>query len=249
MSHRIGLAIVFGSAALLLTVWWSMWRARRRLHRLAREQVGLAPVSTTPTGNRGHRIHRAGSARRRRRRNDEIDEQLSPALQLIVGHLRIGRNVVAALGEVAASTPEPLGPILGEIVAEARLGTPVDEVMQTIADREGNRHLGVVSSAIGLHTRHGGSLVEILETVIGTIEEEDRLRRDIKSLTADGRLSAKVLMAMPPVMLGFVSATSPGYAAPLIDTALGRVLSVVGVILGISGWLWLRALGNPEVIA
>ena len=248
-------ALLFGVAAVLLTVWWTSLRARRRLHRLARQQVGLIPRETTPAREavlarlaREHPL-RPFAARRRRKRTEALDDQLSPALQLIIGHLRIGRNIVAALAEVATVTPEPLGSVLGEVVAEARLGTPVDEVLQTMAALEHNRHLNIVASAIGLHTRHGGSLIEILETVIDTIEEEDRLRRDIKSLTADGRLSAKVLLAMPPAMLGFVTLTSPGYARPLLDTPLGRVMSIAGLILAVGGWYWLRVISNPEVVA
>ena len=71
--------------------------------------------------------------------------------------------------------------------------------------------------------------------VVETIEEEDRLRRDIKSLTADGRLSAKVLLAMPPAMLAIISVLSPGYATPLANTSFGRMLAMVGVVLGLVG--------------
>ena len=253
MSTKFIVAILFGVAAVCAVTWGTAWYARQRLHRLAREQVGLAPRSTGATGSANvssRRIHRrAFETRGQRKRNETLDSQLSPALQLVIGHLRIGRNIVSALAEVATNTAAPLGEILGEVVAESRLGTPLDEVLQTIAAREHNRHLGIVASAIGLHSRHGGSLIEILETVVDTIEEEDRLRRDIRSLTADGRLSARVLMAMPPVMLVFVTVTSPGYARPLIDTAPGRFLSLIAIVLGVTGWAWLRAIGTPDVNA
>lgn len=116
-----------------------------------------------------------------------------------------------------------------------------------VADREENRHLAIVASALVLHGRHGGSLVEILETVIETVEEEDRLRRDLRSVTADGRLSAAVLLAMPPVVLVFVSAMSPGYAAPLVTSPLGIAMSTTAAVLGVIGWRWLHRLGNPEI--
>lgn len=194
-------------------------------------------------------VSRSLHARATRTRHQQVDDQLASALQLVIGHLKIGRNVVAALAEAADVTPQPLGGILEEIVAEARLGLPVDEVLARVADAEENRHLGIVASAVGLHTRHGGQLVEILENVLGTIEEEDRLRRDIKSLTADGRLSATVLMAMPPAMLVLVSILSPGYATPLFVHPTGRVMLYAGVVLGLVGWRWLRALGTPKVVA
>jgi tight adherence protein B len=85
--------------------------------------------------------------------------------------------------------------------------------------------------------------------VIETVREEDRLRRDIKSLTADGRLSAIVLMLMPPFALAFVSLFNPRYAEPLVTEPLGRAMSVTAVVLGLVGWRWLRTLSRPEVVA
>jgi len=192
---------------------------------------------------------RSWNARKERKRRERLADQLAPALQLIVGHLRIGRNVTSAFSEVAAETPAPLGDLLNEVLSEVRLGSSLDETLQLVADREGDRHLGVVSSAIGLQSRHGGSLVEILETVVETIEEEDRLRRDIRSLTADGRLSAQVLLAMPPAMLVMVTILSPGYTAPLVEHPMGRAMAISGVVLGLVGWRWLRALSTPKVVA
>ncbi len=179
--------------------------------------------------------------------NEKLSEQLAPALQLVVGNLRIGRNVLGSIDDVADSTPAPLGAILREAVTEAKLGTPVGHVLGGIAQREKSRHLGIVASALTLQARHGGSLIEILDTVIETIEEEDRLRRDVKSVTADGRLSSTVLLAMPPVVLLLISVLSPGYAEPLVATRLGNVLAVAAVGLGAVGWRWLRALANPEI--
>ncbi len=194
-------------------------------------------------------VTRSRRTRQQRRRSQELADQLAPALQLIIGHLRIGGNVLSSLAEVSETTADPLKSILQEVVAEARLGSPVEEVLQVAADREGDRHLNIVASAIGLHARHGGSLVEILDSVTDTIEEEDRLRRDIRSATADGRLSATVLLAMPPVSLALVSLLSPDYATPLITEPLGRAMSVTAVVLGVTGWRWLRVLGNPRVAA
>lgn len=185
--------------------------------------------------------------RRKQRRREQLAAELAPTLRLIVGHLRIGRNFTSALADVASSAPEPLRGLLEEVVADARVGANVSEVLERVAVREKERHLSIVASAVGLQMRLGGSLAEILESVIDTIEEEDRLRRDIRALTADARLSGQILLAMPPVMLAFVSVTSPGYAEPLITDPMGRAMSTVAVVLALVGWRWLRALGNPEV--
>lgn len=199
-----------------------------------------------PSGRVGP-LSRVRIERGEKRRREQLAEQLAPALQLVIGNLRIGRNVLASLAEVSDSVADPLGGVLREVVAEAKLGAPVGDVLLAVAQREENRHLAIVASALILHGRHGGSLVEILETVGETIEEEDRLRRDMRSVTADGRLSAAVLLAMPPVVLLFVSAINPGYAAPLVTTPLGLFMSGCAVVLGTMGWKWLHVLSNPEI--
>ena len=174
---------------------------------------------------------------------------LAPALQLLVDNLRVGRDLVSALAEVSESADEPVASLFGTVVSEVRLGARVDAAFAEVADSEGDRHLSVVASAVGLNIEFGGNLVEILGSVIESLEEEDRLRRDIDSLTADGRLSSTVLLALPVLTLIVVSVLSPGYAAPLLNEPAGRLMSGGGVVLGGVGWMWLRALSNPEVVA
>lgn len=218
----------------------------RSVRRVALGQLGLAPRST----NRSRwSVKSLRSRRAERRRRDEISAQMSPALSMIVGNLRIGRNVLGAIAEITDSVPEPLQSVLREIVTDVRLGGTVEDVVMRIAEREANPHLKVVASALSLHAQHGGSLVEILETVTESIEEEDRLHRDIRSLTADARLSAIVLMVMPVVAVVVVSLLSPGYMSPLVTEPAGRAMSVSALVLGAVGWRWLRALGQPEVTA
>lgn len=184
--------------------------------------------------------------RKIRQRGDALTAELAPALQLIISQLRIGRNILGAITEVAPSIPDPLGPLLRDAVAGAQLGIPIDEELFGIARDEKNPHLEMVASAISIHSRLGGSLTDILQTVVDDIEEEDRLKRDIRSLTADGRLSAQILLAMPPAMLLVVSLMSPGYASPLVTDPLGRALSGLALVLAIIGVLWLRTLSSEE---
>lgn len=201
--------------------------------------VGAAPVI----------LDSMSKKRAARKRTEAIAAGLAPALQLLVDNLRVGRDLVSALSEVSESADEPVASLFATVVSEVRLGARVDVAFADVADEEDDRHLSVVASAVGLNIEFGGNLVEILGSVIESLEEEDRLRRDIDSLTADGRLSSTVLLVLPVLTLIVVSVLSPGYAAPLINEPAGRLMSGVGLILGVVGWLWLRALSNPEVVA
>lgn len=237
MSTPILAASAFGAVASIGAVgaqaWWKSPSASSRLREVSETRDSV--------------VDRVKARHRETKRKDDLADQLAPAMQLVVGNLRIGRNVVASLSEVSDSVADPLGGLLREVVAEAKLGAQVGDVLLAVAQREENRHLAIIASALVLHGRHGGSLVEILETVIETIEEEDRLRRDMRSVTADGRLSASVLLAMPPVVLLFISALNPGYAKPLVTTPLGLAMSACAVLLGGVGWRWLHVLSNPEI--
>lgn len=200
--------------------------------------LGFAPVGVVTA-----RRHRAEA-----RRAARLAVELGPALQLVVDNLRVGRDLVSALAEVSETASEPVSSIFANVVAETRVGSRVDVALRAQADLENDRHLRVVASAVGLHTEHGGNLVEILSSVVETIEEEDRLRRTIAAITADGRLSGQVLLALPIFSLIAVSVLSPGYALPLVQSPLGLMMSVVAVVLGVAGWFWLRTLSRPAVL-
>ncbi|MDA2946275.1 MAG: type II secretion system F family protein [Actinomycetota bacterium] len=190
--------------------------------------------------------HRTITRSRARRRSAALNAALAPALQLVIDQLRVGRTLVAALDATVPSVDEPLASIVQQALNTHRLGTPLADVLEQVATEENNRHLDVIASALGLHARQGGSLTEILATVVEAIEEDDRLRRDMLTLTADARLSANVLLALPIGALIITSLLSPGYATPLIATPLGRLLSMTAVTLGTIGVIWLRHLARPE---
>jgi tight adherence protein B len=249
MNTQWSASLAFAGAAAMAAVQLTTRVKERRAERRMRQNVGVVPRDVD-TGRQPRSRHLRPFAKRRQRLdNDELSAQLAPALELMVGHLKIGRNISAALAEVTETVDEPLRSVFVDSLEESRLGTPLSDALQRHASRTNNRHLGIMSSAIGLQARHGGSLVEVLESVHTTIDEEDRLRRDIQTLTADNRLSAKVLLALLPVVLGAVSVLNPGYAAPLVTEPLGQRMSAAGVVLAFVGWRWLRRLANPEVVA
>ena len=190
-------------------------------------------------------VTRSLAARRQRRRQESLDEALGASLQLMIDQLRVGRDLTGAFTTVAESALFPLNEILDSVLAEARLGRPLHDAVEAAAEAEQSRHFDVIASAIGLHGHHGGSLTEILSTVSESIEAEDELRREVETLTAEGRLSAQVLMALPLASLALLSLLSPGYAGPLFTTSAGHALTIVGLVLGAAGWGWLRALSRP----
>ena len=191
-------------------------------------------------------IARSLNKRSARKRQRALNDALAPALQRIVDQLHVGRTISAAIEASVEHASDPLDGIFRRVISDNNVGIPIDVSLTTIAAEERNRHLDIIASALALHAQHGGSLTDILVAVLESIEEEDRLRRDLLTLTADARLSANVLLAMPIGALVITSLLSPGYATPLIESSTGRFMSVSGAVLGMLGVLWLRHLAQPE---
>lgn len=191
-------------------------------------------------------ITRLINNRSARKRQRALDDALAPALQRIVDQLSVGRTMSSAIEASIEHASAPLDGIFRRVISDNNVGISIDESLRSVASEESNRHLDIIASALGLHAQHGGSLTAILLAVLESIEEEDRLRRDLLTLTADARLSANVLLAMPIGALVITSLLSPGYATPLIATSAGQMMSVGGVILGTLGVIWLRHLAQPE---
>lgn len=191
-------------------------------------------------------IARSVNKRSAKKRQRSLNDALAPALQRIIDQLSVGRTMSAAIEASIEHASAPLDGIFRRVISDNNVGIPIDVSLTAIAAEECNRHLDIIASALALHAQHGGSLTDILIAVLESIEEEDRLRRDLLTLTADARLSANVLLAMPIGALAVTSLLSPGYATPLIATSAGRVMSVGGAVLGMLGVLWLRHLAQPE---
>jgi tight adherence protein B len=178
--------------------------------------------------------------RLRVRRQTAFADQLDDSLQLMASSLRAGHSVLRAVDAVSKDTEAPTSEEFARVVNETRVGRDIGVALEEVADRTGNQDFEWVVQAIGIHREVGGNLAEILDRVSGTIRERNQLRRHAKSLSAEGRISGIVLMAMPVVVFVLVSLTSPGYTDALTGTGTGRLLLLIAVGLMAVGGLWLR---------
>jgi tight adherence protein B len=97
-----------------------------------------------------------------------------------------------------------------------------------------------IAQAIAIHREVGGNLAEVLDAVSHTIRERNALRRQVKALAAEGKLSAIVLMALPFVVSGFLLLTSPGFITRFTDSGLGWAMLLAAGVLLLIGGLWLK---------
>lgn len=180
------------------------------------------------------------------KRRKAFADQLDGTLQLMASSLRAGHSMLQALSSVAKESEEPTASELARVVNETRVGRPVVPALEEAAERMQSEDFVWAVQAIAINREVGGSLAETLDGVAGTIRERGQVRRQVAALSAEGRLSAVILMLLPFGVTGFLLMSNPGYLAPFIESPLGFGLIGVGVVLLIVGGFWLRKVVEIE---
>jgi hypothetical protein len=152
-----------------------------------------------------------------RRRRKQFETMLPDTLQLLASTLRAGYSLMQGVEAVSQEVSEPMGRELRRVVTEARLGRPLEESLDAVAERMGSNDFAWAVMAIRIQREVGGNLSELLVTVGDTMTERERLRRDVNALTAEGRVSAIVLGILPIGVGAFIAMGNPGYLDPLFD--------------------------------
>lgn len=179
------------------------------------------------------------------RRRSQFADQLTESLQLLTGSLRAGNGLAQALDTVAHESESPTSDEFRRVVIESRLGRDLTEALDALATRMRSKDMLWVVQAIDINREIGGNLTEILDTISGTIRDRNRLRRQVSALTAEGRLSAIVVMVLPFALAAFMAATNRAYIAVLFTSWTGLLLLGSGGLLLFLGGVWLRKLVSP----
>lgn len=176
------------------------------------------------------------------RRRRAVAEQLADTLQLLAATLRAGYGLLHAVEVVSQRAPEPTAQEFRRVVIETRLGRSLPDALTGLAARLDIPDLRWVVQAIAIHQDVGGDLTHVLETVGGTIREREEIRGQVHALSAEGRLSGIVLLALPIVLALGLAALRPGYLSVLTSHWLGWLMITAGIVLLAIGGLWVRRL-------
>jgi tight adherence protein B len=173
--------------------------------------------------------------------------QLPDTLQLLSGSLSAGYSLPQAVDAVVRQGTPPVAEELRKALVEARLGAPIEDALDDVADRMGSKDFRWVVMAVRIQRQVGGNLAEVLATTAATLRERERLRRQVQVLSAEGRLSAYILFGLPIFFTLYLLATRPGYLSPLVTDPIGWVmLGGMAVLLTVGGF-WLRKVVTVEV--
>jgi tight adherence protein B len=169
--------------------------------------------------------------RSRRKRQNAMIEQLADTLSVLASSLRAGYSFLQALDTVSKEIGEPSATEFQRVVAEIRLGRPVEDALIAMAIRVGSDDLKWAVIAINVQRQVGGNLAEVLDIVANTVRERAYVRRQVQVLSAEGRLSVAILAALPPLILLYIAIVNPEYIEPLFNTTPGLILLAGGTVL------------------
>lgn len=184
---------------------------------------------------------------RRQTRLRRFETQLPDALMLLTSALRAGYSFPQAMQTVAGELPPPLAAEFAWASGEVTLGVPLETALNRVLARVPSPDLDLVITAILIQLPLGGNLAEVLDMIAETIRERVRVTGEIQTLTAEGRLSAGILIVLAPALAAMLFLRSPDYFAPLLQSPFGHLL-IGGAIAGqIVGGLLIRRMVRLDV--
>jgi len=176
-----------------------------------------------------------------RKRQGLMIDQLADTLAILASSLRAGYSFLQALDTVSKEISEPSAGEFQRVVAEIRLGRPIDDALLAMADRVDSQDLRWAVIAINVQRQVGGNLAEVLDIVANTVRERAYLRRQVNVLSAEGKFSVVILSALPFLILLYLSIVNPGYIEPLFTTTVGFILLAAGgTLMGLGIWVMTR---------
>lgn len=185
--------------------------------------------------------------RKRSRRLNAFGMGLADTLQLMSGSLSAGLSLAQSIDTIVREGAEPISSEFRRVVIETRLGVTLEDSMEGVAERMASRDFEWVVMAIRIQREVGGNLAELLLTVAATLREREFLRRHVRALSAEGRLSCYVLGGLPPGFLVYLTLSKPAYVHPLYSTPIGWILMTVTVLLLVVGMFWMSKVSKVDV--
>jgi tight adherence protein B len=173
------------------------------------------------------------------RRRSKFEAQLGDTLQMLAGGLRAGHSLLRAIDAVSQEAEAPTSEEFARLINESRLGRDLRESMADSARRLRSEDFDWISQAIEIHREVGGDLAEVLDQVGETIRERTQIKGQVKALSAEGRLSAYILVALPVGMYFYMSVVNESYIATLYTNVLGWFMLGAALVLLAVGSFWL----------
>lgn len=181
-----------------------------------------------------------------RKRMHTFETQLPEAIDMLVTSMRAGYSFQAAMRFIGQEMPDPLGPEFARFYDEQRLGIEVRDALVAMQARIDSLDFKMLATAVLIQRESGGSLGEVLSNIADLMRQRVAVRGQIESLTAEPKLSAKILSALPVVVYFGLLIVNPEYVAPLTGTPMGRVMLGAAAVSALFGYVVLMKLADVD---
>lgn len=215
----------------------------------ARGTSGLGFLGSVTVGMVGAVALSAGAAwawltRRRTARLKKLEEQLPPALDVVIRALRAGHPAVSAVQLAADELGDPIGSEFGLIVDEYTYGSEFKDALTSFARRTGSQDAHFFAVSVGIQSETGGNLAEILDGLATVVRDRRALGQKVKALASEGKASAAILSALPVLLVATLMLTQPKfYTSKFSDPIFWPVVTAVLVVYAL-GWLMIQRIVN-----
>jgi len=170
----------------------------------------------------------------------KFNQQISDTLSIMANALRAGFSFIQSMDMVGREMPVPISKEFARTYREISLGAITEEALQKMVKRVSSDDLDLLVTAVLIQRQVGGNLAEVLDNISHTIRERIRIKGEIKTLTAQGRISGLVIGIIPPCLIVVLLLINPGYMQPLLYTPIGWTLLAVGAFAEIIGILIIK---------
>jgi tight adherence protein B len=202
----------------------------------------------------GFFLPRMWLSRRKSGRLGAFNKQLPDTITLIANALRAGSSFLQAIELVVRESRPPVSTEFGRVIREVNLGLPFEQALENMVRRVRSDDLELMATAISIQHQVGGNLAEILDSIAYTIRERVRIKGEIRTLTAQQRLSGYVVGFLPIALAGFLFIAAPGFMEPMflnppavLGLPAGVVILIFGGFMMFIGFMLIRKIVDIEV--
>jgi tight adherence protein B len=212
------------------------------------------PVILLVGGLVGFALPRMWLNRRKNGRLGAFNKALPDTITLIANALRAGSSFLQAIELVVRESRPPISTEFGRVIREVNLGLPFDQALENMVRRVRSDDLELMATAISIQHQVGGNLAEILDSIAYTIRERVRIKGEIRTLTAQQRLSGYVVGFLPIGLAGFLFVAAPGFMDPMFQNPpeilglpAGVIILILGGVMMFIGFMLIRRIVDIEV--
>lgn len=181
------------------------------------------------------------------RREAAFTNQLGDCLMMVANAMRAGFSFLQAMDLVSKEMEPPMSTEFQHVMRDISLGATVERALDDMDQRVSSSDFSLVVTAVLIQQQVGGDLAHILDTISGTIQDRIRMRREVRTLTAQGRMSGWVLAALPFALGALISVTNPSYIEPLFTERIGQMAIAFAIILVLIGFLVIQRIVDIDV--